>query len=154
MVKEIQRINPVGLYDPFPNGYTHVAIAPAGLYDPSANGYTHVAIAPPGATIIYVAGQGGEDENGNLVDDFAAQLKQAFANLRVALTAAGASPEHVVKLTTLVVDHNESKLQQLGAQLQAIWGEQKPTQTLIPVPRLALDRMLFEVDAVAVIPNS
>ncbi len=136
MVREIQRINP------------------AGLYDPSANGYTHVAIAPPGATIIYVAGQGGEDENGNLVDDFAAQLKQAFANLRVALTAAGASPEHVVKLTTLVVDHNESKLQQLGAQLRAMWGEPTPTQTLMPVPRLALDGMLFEVDAVAAIPNS
>jgi enamine deaminase RidA (YjgF/YER057c/UK114 family) len=153
MVKEIQRINPAGLYDPSANAYTHVAIAPAGLYDPSAKGYTHVAIAPPGATIIYVAGQGGEDENGNLVDDFAAQLKQAFANLRVALTAAGASPEHVVKLTTLVVDHNESKLEQLGAQLRAMWGERTPTQTLMPVPRLALDGMLFEVDAVAVIPT-
>ncbi|HAA30800.1 MAG TPA: hypothetical protein DCE56_27760 [Cyanobacteria bacterium UBA8553] len=136
MVREIQRINPVG------------------LYDPSANGYTHVAIVPPGATLIYVAGQGGEDENGTLVDDFAVQLKQAFANLCVALTAAGASPENVVKLTTLVVDHNESKLQLLGVQVQAMWGEQTPTQTLIPVPRLALDGMLFEVDAVAVIPNS
>lgn len=136
MVREIQRINPVGLYDPSPNGYTHVAIA------------------PPGATIIYVAGQGGEDEKGNLVGDFAAQLTQAFANLRIALTAAGAHPEHVVKLTTLVVDHNESKLQQLTAVVQAMWGERAPTQTLIPVPRLALDGMLFEVDAVAVIPNS
>ncbi|HEY9665431.1 MAG TPA: hypothetical protein V6C91_01440 [Coleofasciculaceae cyanobacterium] len=52
-----------------------------------------------------------------------------------------------------MVDHNESKLQQLGAQLQAMWGEQTPTQTLIPVTRLALDGMLFEVDAVAVIPT-
>jgi enamine deaminase RidA (YjgF/YER057c/UK114 family) len=145
MVKEIQRINPVGLYDPSPNGYTHVAMVAKR---------TAFGIAPPGATIIYIAGQGGEDENGNLVDDFAAQLKQAFANLRIALTAAGASPEHVVKLTTLVVDHNESKLQQLGSELQAMWGERTPTQTLIPVPRLALDGMLFEVDAVAVIPNS
>lgn len=136
MVREIQRINPVGLYDPW------------------TNGYTHVAIAPPGATIIYVAGQGGEDEKGNLVGDFAAQLTQAFANLRVALTAAGAHPEHVVKLTTLVVDHNESKLQQLTSVVQAMWGERAPTQTLIPVPRLALDGMLFEVDAVAVIANS
>lgn len=136
MVREIQRINPVGLYDPSPNGYTHVAIV------------------PPGATIIYVAGQGGEDENGNLVDDFAVQLQQAFANLRVALTAAGARPEHVVKLTTLVVDHNSSKLQQLAAQVQEMWGERTPTQTLIPVPRLAVEGMLFEVDAVAVISNS
>ncbi|MGJ5674395.1 MAG: RidA family protein [Nostochopsis sp.] len=136
MGKKIQRINPTG------------------LYNPSANGYTHVIIVPPGATLIYVAGQGGEDENGNLVDNFAAQLKQAFANLQMALTAAGARPEHVVKLTTLVVNHNESKLQQLVAQVQAIWGNEAPTQTLIPVPKLALDSMLFEVEAVAVIPES
>lgn len=72
----------------------------------------------------------------------------------MALTAAGARPEHVVKLTTLVVNHNESKLQQLVAQVQAIWGNEAPTQTLIPVPKLALDSMLFEVEAVAVIPES
>lgn len=134
MNREIQRINPVGLYDPSPNSYTHVAIAPAG------------------ASIVYIAGQGGEDENGNLADDFATQLKQAFANLDIALNAAGARPEHVVKLTTLVVNHDESKLQQLGAEVKVKWGDRPPTQTLIPVPRLALDRMLFEVDAVAILP--
>lgn len=32
-----------------------------------------------------------------------------------------------------------------------MWGDRPPTQTLIPVPRLAVDRMLFEVDAVAVL---
>ncbi len=30
MAPTIQLINPVGLYDPSPNGYTHVAIAPPG----------------------------------------------------------------------------------------------------------------------------
>lgn len=137
MVREIQRINPIGLYDPSPNGYTHVATA------------------PPGATVVYVAGQGGEDENGNLiVGDFAAQLKQAFANLHIALAAVSASPEQVVKLTTLVVEHDESKLQQILTEIQAMWGDQPPTQTLIPVPRLAIDGMLFEVDAITVLPNS
>ncbi|MGL5941994.1 MAG: RidA family protein [Waterburya sp.] len=129
-------------------------INPDGLYDPTPNGYSHIAIAPPETRIIYIAGQGGEDENGNLADDFAVQLKQAFINLRIALNAVGAHPEQVVKLTTLVVEHNESKLQQLGEEVKAIWGEQTPTQTLIPVPRLALDAMLFEVDAVVAIPNS
>lgn len=134
MVKEIQRINPVGLYDPSPNSYSHVTIA------------------PPGASIVYIAGQGGEDENSNLpLNDFTAQLKQAFANLRTALAAAGVNPEQVVKLTTLVVDHDESKLQQLTAEVKAIWGNHPLSQTLIPVPRLALDGMLFEVDAVAII---
>lgn len=127
---------------------------PSRLYDPSQNGYTHIVLAPPGSTTVYVAGQGGENENGELAPDFESQLKQAFANLGIALAAAGARPEHVVKITTLVVEHNEFKLQQLSAAVKAMWGEQTPAQTLIPVPRLALDGMLFEVDAVAVIPNS
>ncbi len=82
MAREIQRINPVG------------------LNDPSNYGYSHVTVVPPGATLVYVAGQLGEDENGNPVsDDFAAQLKQAFSNLRIALVASGATPEQVVKIT-------------------------------------------------------
>jgi enamine deaminase RidA (YjgF/YER057c/UK114 family) len=133
--------------------YLPQLINPDGLYDPTPNGYSHIAIAPPEAKIIYIAGQGGEDKNGNLSADFAVQLKQAFANLCIALDAVGAHPKQVVKLTTLIVEHNESKLQQLGAEVKEIWGEQTPTQTLIPVTRLALDGMLFEVDAVVAIPN-
>ena len=44
-----------------------------------------------------------------------------------------------------------SKLAVLTVQLKMTFGEHLPTQTLVPVPRLALDRMLFEVDAIAVI---
>ena len=127
-------------------------INPIGLYDPTPNGYTHIVIAPTQGATVYIAGQGGEDQNGNLVDDFATQLKQAFANLRIALAAAEARPEQVVKLTTYIVDHDESKLAQLTSEILAMWGKQTPAQTLVPVPRLALDGMLFEVDAVAVIP--
>lgn len=129
-------------------------INPMGLYDPTPNGYTHIVIAPAQGATVYIAGQGGEDENGSLVDDFETQLKQAFANLRIALAAAGAQPEHVVKLNTYIVDHDESKLAQLTSEILAMWGRQTPAQTLVPVPRLALDGMLFEVDAVAVIPSS
>jgi enamine deaminase RidA (YjgF/YER057c/UK114 family) len=32
-------------------------------------------------------------------------------------------------------------------------GNQKPASTLIPVPRLAGEGLLFEIDAVAAIPN-
>ncbi len=127
-------------------------INPAGLYDPSQHGYTHIAIASPGTTTVYNSGQGGEDENGKLVADFGSQLKQAFTNLRIALSAAGARAEHVVKITVLVVEHNEEKLQQLENEVLAMWGDKPPASTLIPVPRLALDGMLFEIDAVAAIP--
>jgi enamine deaminase RidA (YjgF/YER057c/UK114 family) len=135
MTKEIQRINPVG------------------LSDPSEYGFAHIIVVPAGASLVYIAGQFGEDENGNPVsDDFATQLKQAFSNLRTALAAAGATPEQVVKITLLSVAHNAEKQRLISIERNAMWkGDRKPASTLIPVPRLALDWMLFEIDAVAVL---
>ncbi|MBW4473924.1 MAG: RidA family protein [Stenomitos rutilans HA7619-LM2] len=131
-------------------------INPVGLHDPSHYGYTHVTTVPANSTLVYIAGQLGEDETGNPVaTDFAAQLKQAFANLRIALAAVGATPEDVVKITVLSVDHDAEKQRLISAERNAMWqGERKPASTLIPVPRLAVEGLLFEIDAVAVISNS
>ena len=127
---------------------------PAGLYDPTPNGYSHLAIIPAGSRLVYVAGQGGETETGGLSPDFQTQVRQAFDNLLAALSAAGATPTDVAKLTVLIVDHSEARLHILGAALDRAWGSgPKPACTLIPVPRLALDGMLFEVEAVAAIPG-
>ncbi|VEP17813.1 conserved hypothetical protein [Hyella patelloides LEGE 07179] len=93
------------------------------------------------------------DKHGNLAPDFVDQLKQAFANLKIALIAAGTEPKYVVKISTFVVDHDELKLEQLTSEILAIWGKKTPAQTLVPVPRLALDGMLFEIDAIAIIPE-
>ncbi|MEM9904619.1 MAG: RidA family protein [Cyanobacteria bacterium P01_D01_bin.44] len=128
-------------------------INPANLYDPTSNGYTHIVIAPARSVTVYIAGQGGEDKNGNLPNDFVTQLKQAFENLKRALAAAGAAPEQVVKIGTFIVDHDEQKLAQLTSEIVTIWGQRSPAQTLVPVPRLALDGMLFEVEAIAVLPE-
>ncbi|WNG32359.1 RidA family protein [Archangium minus] len=126
---------------------------PAGLYDPAPNGYSHLAVVAPGTQLVYIAGQGGENEAGALQPDFQLQVRQAFRNLSTALTAAGARTSDIVKLTVLVVDHTEEKLRVFGAELaQALGDGPKPTCTLIPVPRLALDGMLFEVEAVAALP--
>lgn len=106
------------------------------------------------ARLVYVAGQGGETASGQLSPDFRDQVKQAFANLRTALTAAGAASRDVVKLTVLVVDHSEARLHIFGAELAACFGRgPKPACTLIPVPRLALDGMLFEIEAGAALPG-
>lgn len=130
-------------------------INPEGLHNPSVYGYSHITVVPP-STLVYIAGQYGADEKGNLVsDDFAAQLKQSFTNLQTALTAVGATPEQVVKITIFSVDHNEEKQRLISAQRNAMWNDRyKPASTLIPVPRLALDGMLFEIDAVVAIKCS
>ncbi|WP_417779194.1 RidA family protein [Stutzerimonas xanthomarina] len=127
-------------------------INPLGLYDPAPNGYSHVALVPGRTRLAFIAGQGGETEDGRLSEDFRAQVRQAMANLLIAIEAAGGQPSQVAKLTVLIVDHDNQRLGILGEELARAFGAQmKPACTLVPVPRLALDQMLFEVDAVVVL---
>lgn len=127
-------------------------VNPTGLYDPGPNGYSHLADVPPGRRFVLVSGQGGEATDGQLPPDFETQVRQALSNMRVALASVGAEPADVARLLVLVVDHSEERLQVIGAELDRIWGDApKPACTLVPVPRLALDGMLFEVEATAVV---
>jgi enamine deaminase RidA (YjgF/YER057c/UK114 family) len=131
----------------------HRFINPQGLYDPAPNGYSHVVVATTPACLVYVAGQGGEDVDGRLSSDFATQVRQALRNLQTALVAAEATLAQVVKISVLIVDHSEQRLAVLSQEVRAAWGASPtPACTLIPVPRLALDGMLFEIEATAVVP--
>ena len=47
-----------------------------------------------------------------------------------------------------VVDHDMSKLGVLTENVMAMFGDRLPAQTLVPVPKLAIDPMLFEVEAI------
>lgn len=123
---------------------------PEGLYDPSENGYAHIVIATGANRLVHIAGQGGENAQGELSADFAEQVQQAYANLQTALQAAQLMPNNVVKLTTYIMDYEPTMLTVLTEHLKDTFGTHLPAQTLVPVPRLALDGMLFEVDAVAV----
>jgi enamine deaminase RidA (YjgF/YER057c/UK114 family) len=128
---------------------------PAGLADSSHCGYAQITIVPPNTTLVYIAGQLGEDKNGHFPSDFEGQLKQAFTNLRIALEAVGAAPDRVVKITILSVNHDSEKQRLISAERNAMWqGDRKPASTLIPVPRLAVDGALFEINAIASIQNS
>ncbi|MEK0361005.1 RidA family protein [Pseudomonas sp. CBC3] len=128
---------------------------PPGLYDPAPNGYSHVALLPPGARLAFIAGQGGENVGGRLSEDFREQVRQALANLRLAIEAVGGTAQQIAKLTVLIVDHSEARLQVFGEELAGALGSgPKPACTLIPVPRLALDGMLFEIEAVVLLPEA
>lgn len=121
---------------------------PAHLYDPTPNGYSTIVVTPSSGRIAYISGQGGQGSRGELSPDFAVQVKQAYANLRTALDALNAESNQVAKLNIFVVNHDMSKLGVLTQAVKDMFGETLPAQTLIPVPKLAIDAMLFEVDAV------
>ena len=126
-------------------------VNPPNLFDPTPNGYSTAVIVPAGARLAYISGQGGQDSTGGLSPDFAVQVKQAYANLRAALDGLGARPDQVAKLTIFVVDHDMSKLEVLTQAVKEMFGDTLPAQTLVPVPKLAIDPMLFEVEAIVML---
>jgi enamine deaminase RidA (YjgF/YER057c/UK114 family) len=133
------------------DGSKPILFNPSHLYDPRPNGYSTAVIVPAAGRLVFVSGQGGQDQFGALSPDFAAQVAQAYANLVAILDALGARPDQVVKLTVFVVDHSMAKLGVLTEAVTRIFGENLPAQTLVPVPKLAIDPMLFEVEAVVLL---
>ena len=105
----------------------------------------------PEAEVIYVAGQIGVAEGGP--NDFEHQVDRAFENLIAVLEAAGSGVDDVVKITILVKNHDDEKLQYLVAKRREVFGDDPPASTLIPVTTLALESLEFEIDAIAVSPQ-
>ncbi|MEO9280978.1 Rid family hydrolase [Acinetobacter sp. WA-87] len=132
------------------NKETFKIINPSTLYNPTPNAYSHVAVVQNFNNIIHVAGQGGEDSKGELSSNFQEQATQIFNNIQHALTAADAKISDIAVLRVLIVDHSDEKHQILIKIMQNLWKNHPfPACTLIPVPRLALERMLIEVEAMA-----
>jgi enamine deaminase RidA (YjgF/YER057c/UK114 family) len=132
-------------------GAMPVVVNPSHLHDPRPNGYSTAVIAPAAGRLAFISGQGGQDRTGVLSPEFGAQVAQAYANLAAVLEALGSSPEQVVKLTVFVVNHDMSKLGVLTESVTRMFGQSLPAQTLVPVPKLAVDAMLFEVEAVVLV---
>lgn len=126
---------------------------PDRLYDPRPNGYSHLAQFPAGWRLITPSGQGGETADGTLSPDFREQFAQAVENTRIVLAAAGATLADVAKITLLVVDHDRTRFRIMTEEVARAWGETRPAMTLIPVPALALEEMQVEIDVIAVVPG-
>lgn len=128
-------------------------INPPELYDSLKYGFSHAAVSEGGRT-IHCAGQVAWDAAGNVVGagDLGAQARQALANLKAVLAAAGATPADVVRIRTYVVDHTPDKLGPVAEALAGFWGDVTPAaNTWIGVQALALPEFLVEIEADAVV---
>ena len=115
--------------------------------------YSHVAEVTRGK-LVFVSGQVAQDAKGNPVGagDMAAQTKQVFENLRVALAASGASFKDVVKLTSFLVDMSQIDKYRVVRSEYLKGMPEPPTSTTVAVPRLVREEYLLEVEAIAVVP--
>ena len=128
-------------------------IHPAGWAKPV--GYAN-AVAARGR-LVFVAGQVGWDPATATFasDDFAAQTRQALANVAAVLRAAGAEPRHLVRLTWFVTSRAEYAAARLaiGVAYREILGGHYPAMSLVVVAGLVEERARVEIEATAVVPD-
>ena len=129
---------------------TPTIVNPDGLHDPVPFGYSHTAAVPAGAELVVVAGQYGSGPDGAVVSaDLHEQVRQAFDNVGTALSAHGLDLSHVVQLRTYVVGLDGAALGAVGEAVGRRWGASPPPQTVLGVAGLATPDILVEVEALA-----
>lgn len=126
------------------------ALNPDGLAAPLGP-YSLVTVVPAGE-LVFCGGTIALDEDGAVVGagDMAAQTEQVMQNMQIALAAAGATFDDVVKIVTYVTD--VARYPELAAVRAAYLRAPYPTSTLIEVAGLMLPELLVEIDAIAVRP--
>ena len=125
---------------------TNTLIRAKGLAEPISH-YTDAVVA--GKT-VYVSGQGSLDESGQLVGrgDVTAQTRKTLDNMKLALAASGATFEDVVKVTVYLANVDDRP--KVNEVRKEYFRENKPASTLIQISRFAIEGMLIEIEAIAV----
>jgi enamine deaminase RidA (YjgF/YER057c/UK114 family) len=122
---------------------------------PATRGYTHAVETVGPSRTIYFSGQLGMTPDGKFAGgagDFRAQATQCFENLKAALAAVDAGFEHVVKITNYFVDMAHLPLY-FEVRDRYVDTKAPPASTAVQITRLARDGALFEVEAIAVVPQ-
>ena len=102
---------------------------------------------------VYVSGQVGVDDGGNIVggNDLRAQATRAFANLTRVLGAANALPEDVVRLAVYVVGYRPADLEIIREAGAAYFpARHQPVVTVLGVESLSREGLLVAIEATAV----
>lgn len=120
-----------------------------GVFDSRPLGYAQCVTI---GDLVFVAGQGGMDEQMQLVSaEFAPQAQQALLNVRRALEAAGARPEDITSVTLYLTDMGN--LRSFAPIAREVLGEVWATSTAVAISSLALPGMLIEITVTAVRPE-
>jgi enamine deaminase RidA (YjgF/YER057c/UK114 family) len=108
--------------------------------------YCHVTRA---GSHVWVSGIVGVEADGRIPDTTAEQFDIAMAALDQCLKAAGAGPEHVVKVQVFMTDITERPV--INPRRIAYFGPHLPASTLVEVKGLVDPRMKVEIECQAYI---
>lgn len=130
-----------------------IVINPPQLVKP--RGYNHGIKITGAATLLFLGGQVGWDQEGRLVreDDIVAQFDKALENILAVVTAAGGEPGNIVKLNLYVTDKEAylAAQKELGLIYRQRMGKHFPTMTLVEVKSLYEPGAKVEIEGLAVL---
>ena len=102
--------------------------------------------------LVIASGQTGVDADGAVVhpDDFEAETRLLFENMRMVLEGAGATFADVFKLTVFLLDMDAQNAA-FNRVKPEFFGDHAPAQTTVEVSALAVPGLSLEVEAMAVV---
>lgn len=129
---------------------------PAALAAPIGP-FRHFTVAPEGHKLVFVSGQVGQDANGTLVPGGCfEQTLQVFRNLDSILAELDATPQHVVKLFTIVAGEGSfAEFARARKDVFARWYPEGdyPAHSAFAAAGLAAPELLIELEAVVAVPR-
>lgn len=116
--------------------------------------FSQIVVVESGPTrTITISGQVAVDGENRIVGrgDLSAQAEKSFSNLVLALDAAGATPDDVVRLGIYVKDYRPAHAEIIrGALGRVFTPDRLPASTWLGVSSLAIDGLMIEVEATAI----
>jgi enamine deaminase RidA (YjgF/YER057c/UK114 family) len=133
------------------DGAPNTVLQPPGW--PRPKGFSNGMLAR--GEMVFVGGMVGQDKDGRFAEGFVAQMKLALENISAVLKEAGATPQHIVRLTWYVLDIEEylADLDALGAAYREVMGRHFPAMSVVEVTRLVEPLARLEIEATAVLPE-
>jgi enamine deaminase RidA (YjgF/YER057c/UK114 family) len=124
-------------------------INPPELFPPP--GFSHATVAT-GRRLVSIAGQTALAKDFTIIggDDLVAQTRAAMEGVKVALDAAGATWDDVVRRTIYTLA--PTQYEAIGRAIEEVTGDREhPAQTILGVTALAVPGLLIEIEVTALV---
>jgi enamine deaminase RidA (YjgF/YER057c/UK114 family) len=124
-------------------------INPPELFPPP--GFSHATVAT-GRRLVSIAGQTALAKDFTIIggDDLVAQTRAAMESVKVALDAAGATWDDVVRRTIYTLA--PTQYEAIGRAIEEVTGDREhPAQTILGVTALAVPGLLIEIEVTALV---
>ena len=119
-----------------------------GILEPVSH-YCHVVRAGPH---VWVSGIVGMEEDGTVPEGAVAQFDLAIDVMDRCLAAAGARPDHVVKVQLFLTDMADRAA--INPRRIAYFGDHRPASTLVEVSALVDPRLKVEIECQAFVADA